>query len=352
MPPSQDAVAAAAAADSGTDAEDAVVYRPGFDLEEDFERIMNEEEEGRQGCWDFSSEAEDDASDCSSLIAAGRDGYIEEEERPAVKRNKPVLPPLRSAVQNTSNGQASAGASSECWEPLCGVQHSVGAVAAAAVAEGAPVRAEAGAAGPAAAGGDASEDESDSLCEEQRLEDAVGLHEEEYGQEQEEQQEHGSGSVHSINRCAKYCMRCCSSRMRDGMEQAAQLKRGSHCPFWSVRRFTKRSLYQSVGYLQVDVSQILICVQVAIRRALLVCTSVLCCLSHLPAQEPWKTGAGAAPQPANQPASLAVPRLTYQQHNIFCAVCCCSQPHGSSHTPCDLAAANTCSLKQNCSRCL
>ncbi|KAF6261766.1 hypothetical protein COO60DRAFT_721474 [Scenedesmus sp. NREL 46B-D3] len=82
-PAAAPAAAAAATSDDGDeDGSGNCDYRPGFDLEEDFERMMDAEEAGSQaGCWELSSENEDSGSECSSLIAAGRDVFEEPEQQ-------------------------------------------------------------------------------------------------------------------------------------------------------------------------------------------------------------------------------------------------------------------------------
>lgn len=85
--------AAAVIAESETDAESE--YKPGLDLEEDFERMMLAEESGLDGDgWNLSSTGSGDAdSECSSLIAAGREDCASlEDERQQQSVSVPAAP--------------------------------------------------------------------------------------------------------------------------------------------------------------------------------------------------------------------------------------------------------------------
>eukprot|EP00775_Hariotina_reticulata_P006738 gene6738-6958_t len=85
-------------------------YKPGLDLEEDFERMMQAEQEGEDVNWAFdhdSASVGDDSSRSSSLIAAGR-CELEEDESP---RKASLVPQLRlhnSSLQLPSPFAASA----------------------------------------------------------------------------------------------------------------------------------------------------------------------------------------------------------------------------------------------------
>lgn len=78
--------------DSARSEGSAASYRPGLDLEEDFERLMSAEESGRQATFDFSDE--DSSSDCSGFIAAGRDM----QEQPGQQLDQPGSAALNGTV--------------------------------------------------------------------------------------------------------------------------------------------------------------------------------------------------------------------------------------------------------------
>jgi hypothetical protein len=198
------------------DASDGGDCRPGFDLEEDFRRMMDEEEAGMQGNWDFSSEYEDSGSECSSLIAAGRDvcDVEEEQQPPPAARSKPVLPPLRSLAALPGLGSSCVSAcchdgSSDTLSngdfnsrlQLCGAQCSGSSVAAVAtpVTAGLPRTAAQSAVPYAAAAAEASA--SANHYEDVCVEDAVGLHEEQHVEEGE-LEAHDDGDM-LCERCAR-----------------------------------------------------------------------------------------------------------------------------------------------------
>jgi hypothetical protein len=184
--------------------------------------MMDEEEAGMQGNWQFSSEYEDSGSECSSLIAAGRDvcDVEEEQQTPPAARRKPVLPPLRSfaaqgalSSSNTSssvpaccNADSRVHGSSDTLSPgdfngrlqLCGEQCSGSPVAATPPACVQPIIAALAAVPDAAAATAGAMIEntgtSVSVREDVCIEDAVGLHEE-LGQEHEQQKALGGGCM-------------------------------------------------------------------------------------------------------------------------------------------------------------
>jgi hypothetical protein len=208
---------------------------------------MEEEEEGRQGHWDFSSDFEDSGSDCSSLIAAGQydESEEQEEEQPAALKLRRVVPPLlgsaarapnssSNVLQHTSSDQALpdardalSGAGADYREQLNGSGSESPAALAASVpvhaaGEAAAAAAEEPAAATAAVSGVMGDDDDESPCEEQHLDDAVGLHEDEYGQQQGEQEGHVGGSTHSINRCGQQRWRGLHAWLRCRVREATR----------------------------------------------------------------------------------------------------------------------------------
>jgi hypothetical protein len=90
-------------------------YKPGLDLEEDFERMMQAEEEGEDATWGFecdSASVGDDSSCSSSLIAAGRCELEEEEQVHEQESQAPWSPAgaraAAPAASTVSGGRNSA----------------------------------------------------------------------------------------------------------------------------------------------------------------------------------------------------------------------------------------------------